>query len=56
MPSRRYNMTSEKFGRRFVADLVENLRGVCDRRWNLERFIIFQTLILQQAHHVTAYQ
>ena len=25
-----------------------------DRQWNLERFIVFQTVILQQARHVTA--
>ena len=27
-----------------------------DRRWNLERFIVFQTVILQRARHVTASQ
>ena len=27
-----------------------------DRGWNLEQFIVFQTLILQRAYHVTAYQ
>ena len=31
-----------------------NLGGVRDRRCNSERFIIFQTVILQQACHVTA--
>ena len=34
--------------------LVKELRGVCDRRWNSERFIIFQTVALQRARHVTA--
>ena len=32
------------------------LKGVRDRLWNSERFIVFQTVILQQALHVTAYQ
>ena len=27
-----------------------------DRRWNSERFIVFQTVILQRARHVTASQ
>ena len=30
------------------------LQGVWDRRWNLERFIVFQTVIMQRARHVTA--
>ena len=29
--------------------LVGELRGVRDRQWNLERFMVFQTVILQQA-------
>ena len=32
----------------------EELQGVWDRLWNSERFIVFQTVILQQAWHVTA--
>ena len=30
--------------------------GVSDRRWNSERFIVFQTVTLQRACHVTASQ
>ena len=30
------------------------MRGVLDRRWNSDRFIVFQTVTLQRAHHVTA--
>ena len=30
------------------------MHGVRDRQWNLERFIVFQTVILQRAQHVTA--
>ena len=29
------------------------MQGVRDRRWNSERFIVFQTVILQRACHVT---
>ena len=36
--------------------LAEKLTGVRDRQWNTERFIVFQTVILQRVCHVTAYQ
>ena len=54
MPSHQYEAPSGKVGRRFVNALVGELRGVNDRWWNLERFIIFQTVMLQRARHVTA--
>ena len=54
MPPRRYEAPSGKVGRRFVNALVEELRGIRDRRWNSERFIVFQTVTLKRARHVTA--
>ena len=54
MPSRRYDAPSGKVGLRFVGTLGTEMQGVRDRRWNLERFIVFQTVILQRARHVTA--
>ena len=54
MPSRQYESPIRKVGRRFVNALVGELRGVRDGRWNSERFIIFQTVTLQRARHVTA--
>ena len=54
IPSRRYDAPSGKVGRRFVGMLGAELQGVRDRRWNSERFILFQTVILQRARHVTA--
>ena len=56
MTSRRYNVPSRKLGRRFVVALVEDLHGVWDILRNLERFIVFQTVILQRANHITASQ
>ena len=47
---------SGKVGRRFVNILVREMRGVLDRQWNLERFIVFQTVAVQRARHVTAFQ
>ena len=41
MPSRRYDAPSGKVGRRFVGKLGEELKGVQDRRWKSERFIVF---------------
>ena len=54
MPSRRYDAPSRKFGRKFVKTLGGELHGVRNRQWNLERFIVFHTVILQLNQHVTA--
>ena len=34
--------------------LGRELHRVWDRKWNSEQFIVLQTVILQQAQHVTA--
>ena len=54
MPSKRYEAPCGKVGMRYVNALVRELRGLRDRRWNSERFIVFQTMTLQRARHVTA--
>ena len=41
-------------GRRFVRAISENLRGLRVRRLNADCFIVFQTVILKCAPHVTA--
>ena len=46
MPSRRYDAPSGRFGRRFVGMMGAELKGVRDRLWNSELFIVFQTMIL----------
>ena len=56
MPSRRYDAPGGRVGCRFVGTLGVEFKGVGDRLWNLERFIVFQTVIVQQARHVTASQ
>ena len=56
MTSRCYDAPIGKVGQRFVVALAEELNRVQDIQWNLEWFIVFQTLILQPARHVTAYQ
>ena len=49
-------MPSGKFVRRFVEALGGELHRVRDRQWNLERFIVFQTVILKCDGYVTASQ
>ena len=53
MPARQYDAPSGTVGRRFVQALDAELTGVWQRHWNVERFIVFQTVTLQRARHVT---
>ena len=53
MPSKRYEAPCGKVGMRYVNALVRELRGLRNRQWNSERFIVFQTMTLQRARHVT---
>ena len=55
MSSRRYDTLIGRVGQRFVRTLEDDLRGFQDRLWNSEWFIVFQTVILQQAQHFTTY-
>ena len=50
---RRYDALSGIVGQWFVRTLGEEMKEVRDRRWNSERFIVFQMVILQRARHVT---
>lgn len=52
LPPQRYNAPNEKVGRLFVKTLAEELEGVTTRRWNSERFIVFQAVILQRSGEV----
>ena len=54
MPPRRYDAPIGKVGRRYVHALALELQEIRDRHWNSERFIVFQTVTLQRARHVTA--
>ena len=56
MTSRRYDAPSGRVGSRFDETLGVELKKVWERLLNLERFIVFQTVILQRAQHVTASQ
>ena len=54
MPLRRYDAPSGKVDRRFIRMLSAKLLGVRNPRWSSVRFIVFQTVILQRARHITA--
>ena len=50
---RHYDAPSGRIGHRFVQALAAELTGFRQRRWNVGRFIVFQTVTLQRAWHVT---
>ena len=52
MPTQRYDAPSGKVGNIFVGILSIELDGVCTRKWNAERVIVFQSVILQHAQGV----
>ena len=52
MPTERYDAPSGKVGKIFVGILSVELDGVCARKWNLERVILFQSVILQRAQGI----
>ncbi len=52
LPSQRYNAPSGAVGRRFVRILTEELSGIRARKWNSERFIVFQMVVLQKSKDV----
>ena len=52
MPTQRYDAPSRKVGKIFVVILSVELDGVRARRWDTERVIVFQSVILQRAQGV----
>ena len=52
MPTQCYDAPSGNFGKRFVGILSIELDGVRATKWNDERVIIFQSVILQRAQGV----
>ena len=55
MPSSQYDTLEGGLLWHFVRSLSNEIRGVQACRWNAENFIIFQTVNLKHALHVTAY-
>ena len=52
MPTQHYDAPSEKFEKRFVGILSVELNVVCAGKWNAERVIVFQSVVLQHTQGV----
>jgi hypothetical protein len=48
-----YDAPSGAVGRRFIDMLAVILEGLISRKWNAERFIVFQMVVLQRTRDVT---
>ena len=55
LPTQRYDAPSGKVGKRFVGIVSVELDGVRARKWNTERVIVFQSVILQYSQGVNNY-
>ena len=52
IPTQRYDAPSGKVGKRFVLILSVELDRVHGRKWNTDRVVIFQSVILQRAQGI----
>ena len=52
LPPQRYDVPSGRVGRLFVQAVADELKGVVQRSWNSERFVVFQAVILQRSPDV----
>ena len=52
LPPQRYDVPTGRVGRLFVAAAADELKGVVQRKWNSERFIVFQAVLLQRSPDV----
>ena len=52
LSSQRYDVPSGRVGHLFVQAVVDELKGVVQRSWNSERFVVFQAVILQRSPDV----
>ena len=51
-PSHAYDVPSGAVGKRFVERVAEELKGIKARKWNSERFLVLQVVILQRSRDV----
>jgi hypothetical protein len=52
LPSQCYDAPNGAVGRRFVNILALELEGIRQHKWNSERFLVFQMVILQRSKEV----
>ena len=55
IPTQRYNAPSQKSGTRFFGILYVELDEVCASKWNMEKVIVFKSVILQRAPGANSY-
>ncbi len=51
-PSHAYDVPSGAVGKRFVDKVTDELKGIVSRKWNPERFLVFQVVVLQRNRDV----
>jgi hypothetical protein len=51
-PCLRYDAPNGAVGKRFVTMLATELAGIVERKWNSDRFVVFQAVILQKHRDV----
>ena len=52
LPTQRYDVPPSRVEKRFVWTITVELDGILNQKWNAERAIIFQTVILQRVRLV----
>ena len=53
LPPQRYDVPTGRIGRLFVSAVASEMEGIVKRRWNSEKFVVFQAVILQRSIDVT---
>jgi hypothetical protein len=51
-PSHAYDVPSGAVGKRFVEKVADELKGIRSRKWNSERFLVLQVVVLQRTRDV----
>jgi hypothetical protein len=51
-PLHAYDGPSGVLGKEFVKKVAEELKGIVSCKWNSERFLVFQVVVLQWNHNV----
>lgn len=51
-PSRRFDIPKGAIGHRIVEQLTDELVGIIKRKWNFERFIVFQMVLFQRTESI----
>ena len=53
-PTQKYDVPSIRIRKRFDSEIAADIYGIQGRKWNSDRVIIYQTVILKRARLVTS--